>query len=275
MADQSDVANALLALAASAVYPGGLAAPSVAGVPVRLYRGWPDPETLAADLRNGAAQISIFPEPEGEVNTTRYLPAAHRIPRLTPPLVASVSGTTATFSGSVAAGVLAGLLVDGASFVYVAQANDTPALVAAALALQVMAVRPAYAQGASVTVPGALHLIARTAAPYPMTQELKRQRQKFRLTGWCPSPELRDALMPALDQALAATPFLALADGSAARLRFVASRSSDQDEMAFLYRRDLIYSAEYPTLAATSLPGMLFADVTLGSATSVGVTLTL
>lgn len=78
MADQSDVAEALLGLATAAVYPGGPAAPSVAGVPVRLYRGWPDPETLAADLRAGAAHVSVFPEPRGEVNTTRYLPNPHR-----------------------------------------------------------------------------------------------------------------------------------------------------------------------------------------------------
>jgi hypothetical protein len=275
MADQSDVAEALLACATAAVYPGGLAAPSVAGVPVRLFRGWPDPETLARDLRAGAAQVSILPEPEGEVNTTRYLPTPRRRQRLSPPLTATVEGTVVTFSGSVQAGLLAGILVDGASFVHVASATDTPGLIAAALAAAVMTVRPAYAQGARLAVPGALSLIARTALSYAARRELKRQRQNFRLTGWCPSPEVRDALLPALDQALAATPFLPLADGSAARLRFVRSRSSDQEEMAFLYRRDLIYAAEYPTLAETSLAGMLFADVTLGPAAGVGISLTL
>lgn len=186
-----------------------------------------------------------------------------------------MSGTTVTFAGSVSAGLLAGVRVDGVSFVYAATARDTPALIAAALALQVMAVRPAWTEGASLTIPGALSLIARTAAPYPAQRELKRQRQTFRLTGWCPSPAIRDALLPALDQALAASPFLTLADGSAARLRFVRAESSDQDEMAFLYRRDLIYAAEYPTLATAPLPGMLFADVTLGPAAGIGTTLTL
>ena len=61
-----------------------------------------------------------------------------------------------------------------------------------------------------------------------------------------------------LDAAFAATPFLGLPDGSAARLAYVATTSFDQHEDAGLYRRDLVYSVEFPTTQTTTQPAMLF-----------------
>ena len=49
-----------------------------------------------------------------------------------------------------------------------------------------------------------------------------------------------------------------LADGSYARLLFVGSTAQDNTADATLYRRDLTYSAEYPTTLALMTPAMLF-----------------
>jgi hypothetical protein len=39
----------------------------------------------------------------------------------------------------------------------------------------------------------------------------------------------------------------------------------DEAQTAQLYRRDLIYTAEYPTIARETLPAMLFGDLVLNA----------
>ncbi len=95
--------------------------------------------------------------------------------------------------------------------------------------------------------------------------EIRRQQQSFRITAWCPTPALRDATCAAVDDAFAATPFLTLADGSAARLRFTSTTTFDQSQDAALYRRDLLYSVEFPTTQAATQPAMLFGTVGIGA----------
>jgi hypothetical protein len=89
-------------------------------------------------------------------------------------------------------------------------------------------------------------------------QEIKRQVQEFRITLWCPSPAIRDAAGSLIDGALADLPFIALADGSSARLIYLGSDVDDGAADATLYKRTLRYSAEYPTTLAQIEPAMLF-----------------
>lgn len=63
MADQTDVADALVTISAVAVYPNGTAQPSVAACDIIVYQGWPNPQTLDADLAAGKCHISVFPQP--------------------------------------------------------------------------------------------------------------------------------------------------------------------------------------------------------------------
>ena len=76
---------------------------------------------------------------------------------------------------------------------------------------------------------------------------------------------MRDAACEAIDVAYAATPFLTLADGSAARLRFVSTTTFDQRQDAALYRRDLNYTVEFPTTQVAIQPSMLFGTLGLGA----------
>ena len=259
MASQADVEQALAALATTTLYPSGPSAGSAIGATVRLYRGWPNAAALAADFAAGQVTVTVFSVP----GTTRYPLAATVTPAI-PALTASVTGYTATFSGTASAGQLAGMLVEGRSYVHRTATGDTPPLVAAILAAAVTATRPALANGASITTPGAVPL-ARTAADGMATSEVRRQVQTFRVTAWCPTPDLRDATCDVLDPAFAATPFLTLADNSAARLTFVNTTTFDQREDAALYRRDLLYTVEYATTLAASQPSMLFGTVALGT----------
>ena len=266
MPAQSDAENALVQLAAAALYPNGVNAASVIPATIRLYRGWPNATALDADLAAGRVNVTVFPVPGATRNTTRYSPGWLPDP-VTPTLTASVRGATATFAGTAHPGQLAGLLVDAVPYVHRTTAGDTPALVAATLAAAISPTRIVLASEASVTIPSATTLVARTAADTTNAQELRRQQQEFRITAWCPTPDLRDAACEAIDIAYAATPFLTLAGGSPARLRFVSTTTFDTRQDAALYRRDLLYTVEYPTTQLAIEPSMLFGALGLGAAT--------
>ena len=263
MADQADAELALALLAANALYPAGLAGPSAIGAATRIFRGWPNAAALDNDLAAGRVNVTVFPAPGATRVTTRY-PAIAQATPATPSLTVSVAGSVATFAGSAAAGQLAGLLVEGRPYVHRTGPNESLALVAAILAAAIAANRPATASFASVSVPGATP-IARTSADALATTELRRQAQAFRVTAWCPTPDLRDAACAVLDPAFAATPFLSLADGSPARLAYVSTTTFDQSQDAGLYRRDLLYTVEFPTTLAVIQPSMLFGALGLGA----------
>jgi hypothetical protein len=71
VADLDDVLNAFVTLCQSALYPNGVPGGSVAGIPVKIFPGWPIPQDLNKDIAAGKAQVSVYARPE-EKNTTRY-----------------------------------------------------------------------------------------------------------------------------------------------------------------------------------------------------------
>jgi hypothetical protein len=266
MADQSDVETALVAAVTAALYPPGANGTSIVGPACRVFRGWPNSAALDADLAAGRVNVTVFPVEGAARNTTRFTnewqAAAPR-----PQLTARVDGQVASFAGTAALGQTAGLLVNAQAYVVRMQAGYTPELVAAALGALVANDTPAVVNGATVTIPGAWRLVARTAADATAMQELRRQEQVFRISAWCPTPALRDAVCSSVDGALSANRFIGLADGSTGRYRFRGTTTFDQSQDASLYRRDLLYAVDYPTTATATQPSMLFGDLTLGGAT--------
>lgn len=256
MPDQSDVEVALAEEIAAALYPEGPAEPSALGPELRIYRGWPQPQLLSADLAAGRINVTVQPVTGSARNTTR-LPDDWNADPAVPTLTATVQDATATFAGNAAPGQLAGLLVDGAAHVHRTRPGDTPALVAASLAASVRQARPAQLAGSSVTVPGVGRLLARIVADSPATRELRRQDATFRITAWCPTPELRDQASAFIDAAFADRRTLDVA-GEPCRLRYVGTSSSDEGQSSNLYRRDLLWQVEYPTTIRVQLPTQLF-----------------
>jgi hypothetical protein len=258
MADQADVETALTAIVSNALYPAGTAAASITGNVCRVYRGFPAAPALAADLAAGVLHATVLAG-SAVKNVTRYPRIWKTVAPVAASLTVEVGPQTATFAGSCAVGQLAGVAVNGALFPYAVQANDTPATVASNLAalLRDSGWLVEYA-GASITIPGAELFTARVVTGAGALQEIKRQAQDFRVTLWCPSPASRDLAAPAVDEALAEQKFIALADGSYARLIFLGSDVVDEAEDATLYKRDLRYSAEYPTTLSQITPAMLF-----------------
>lgn len=272
MADLSDVEQTLVSLLSAALYPNGAGTIAANGAVNRVYRGWPEAAALDADLASGCVNVTVFPEAGGR-NTTRGLNEWLDLARTAPTLKAAVAGNAVTFSGSADPGQLVGILADGASYVHPTGPNETPALVAADLAALMREDRIVLLSGSSVVVPGAARLLARVVAAQPAMMQTRRQEQRFRISCWCPDPVLRDATSAIVDAALAQLAFIALPDGSAGRIRYHGGTVRDEAEAAFLYRRDLIYTVEYPTTTVASLPRMLFGDLTLHSAEQVSVTL--
>jgi hypothetical protein len=265
MADQSDVENVLVTLAATALYPQGTSAPSVAGADCRIYRGWPNSAALDADLAAGKINVTVFPGTGAGRTTTRYAQEWVGTPAQ-PGLTMLVSGNTVTLGGTAGPGQLAGLLIDGQSYVYRNKAGDTPVLVAANLATLVRANAIVQLSGAVISIPGAGKLLARIVADAPALYETRRQNQSFRVICWCPTPKMRDATAIAIDGSLASIHFVNFPDTTVGRLVYLGTTVFDQSQDALLYRRDLLYSVEYPTVLAVSQPAMLFGDLAINAA---------
>jgi hypothetical protein len=265
MADQADVENALVAAISGALYPNGTEAQGIVSQAVKIYRGWPNTTALRADLTAGVLNVTVFPVPHTTRNTTRWASGSLAVGTVVATLTAVTAGTNVTFGGVASVGQLAGILADGVAFVHRTTSGDTPELVAQTLGAMIATRRTALVSGATVTVPGAGQVIGRTVADQPVVAWTRNQTQQFRVSCWCPDPPSRDAVAAAIDGALASVAFIAFADGSSGRLRYVATTEFDQSQDAALFRRDLVFAVDYPTTLKQSRPAMIFGNATLGA----------
>jgi len=256
MPDQADVEDALAAAVAGTLYPAGAEQASAVGTDCRVYRGWPTAAALEADLASGVAHVSVQPMPAGFRDATRFLGEWQgSVPPVT--LTAAVAGELVSFAGTASAGQVAGVRVDGVPHAYRVRAGDTPGVVAAVLAELVRTVRPAELHGDGFLLPGSVGIAARVVADGVGGTELRRQRAGFRVTAWCPDPATRDRVAGCVDAGLAAIRFLDVG-GWGCWLRLSGGSVVDANSVAGVWRRDLLYSVEYPTVAPGALPSMLF-----------------
>jgi hypothetical protein len=253
MADLSDVSTALTTLIAATLYPNGIGQPSVVGVGVKVYPGWPNPGQLDADLRATppVCHVSIFPRPE-ERNTTRFAPDWKPVSVNTPTLTLTIAGQAITVGGAVPPANNphnAMVFANGKPYVYTVLPADSLASVAAALAaLIVVDIAGTSVAGAVVTLPNSARLNgARVGVTGSSMRELRRQERSFQIGIWADTPAHRDAIAGAIDPVLAFTTFLTMPDTSAARLVYKGSAISDQFQKDCLFRRDLTYMVEYAT----------------------------
>ena len=265
MPDLSDVEAAMARIVTTVLYPNGLSEASVIGAVCRVYRGWPSPTTLNTDLANGTVNVTVAPDSDVGNTTTRFA-LEWAVPGEPPTLVADAEDTSVTLSGIGGAGQSIGVLVDSATYIYRVQDGDTPAIVAAVLAAMIRSTRPAHLQGASISVPGAYRVIARVVRDGRGFKEVRRQQRDLRVISWCPSPELRDRVSTLVDHAFAARDFLEFPDEITARLTYRGTSVYDQAQNSQLFRRDLIYTVEYPTILEDQIPAMLFGDLALNTA---------
>lgn len=256
MPDRADVEQAVAKLVADGLYPNGADSDSAVGVVCRVYRGWPVPGALDADLAQGVVHVTVQSISGVLRDRTRFSQEWQGITPA-PTMGAFVDGETVGFQGDPGIGQVAGVLVDGQSYVYRLRHGDTAALVAAVLAAQIRLDRPAIASEATIDLPGGRGLVARIVADGQGGRELRRQEAGFRVTLWCPDPATRDTVARAVDLALAQLTFLDVG-GWACHVRLAGGSSTDEGSASGAWRRDLLYSIEYPTVLSETLPAMLF-----------------
>ncbi len=233
MADLSDVEIALATTVTQALYPQGIAAPSSVGAECRIYRGWPLPTALTNDLKRGIANVTVFPAAEPGRLTTRFTDGRQDA-GVGATLSLAVSGNTVTFGGSGGAGQTVGLVVDGRTYVYIVQAGDTPASVAANLASLARVDYIATLTGSSITIPAAGFFNARVVSDALWRQEIRRQSCSFHIACWCPSAQSRDKIAIAIDQIFASMAFLSFSDGSVGRISYEGTTVTDRGEDVLL-----------------------------------------
>ncbi len=256
MPDRADVEQALAAFVAGTLYPNGTGSDSAVGAVSRVYRGWPVNVALETDLARGAVHVTIQPVSGSMRDRTRY-PQDWQGSQPVTTLQASVNGGVIQFSGVGAVGQAVGVMLGGQTYVHRAADGDTPERIAGALAGLIGANWPVQVNGASVTVLGVQGIVARVVCDGQGGQELRRQEAGFRVTLWCPDPTTRDTVAGAIDLAMAGITFLDVL-GWGCRVRVSGGTSTDEGAAGGVWRRDLLYSIEYPTATTQALPAMLF-----------------
>ena len=269
MADISDVEQACADLVTSIVYPNGISGASIVGALCRVYRGWPSTQTLNTDLNAGAINLTVVSDNEPGRTTTRHLPVWHTT-IIQPGVTVTTDGQQVTLSGEPHVGDLVGVLIDGTAYPYRVQDGDTAELVASHMNQLIGADRLSMVANATITIPGARLISARAVRDQNASFESRRQEKDLRIICWCPSPAMRDAIAAAIDGAFSQIAFLPLPDATSARILYRNTASYDQSQSASLYRRDLLYTAEFSTMATVSQPSLLFGSSTLNSNTTYG-----
>jgi hypothetical protein len=257
MADISDVEQAVADAITASLYPGGSTQSSIVGSLCRIYRGWPSAATLNTDLAAGAVNVSVVTDNDSGKTTTRYLPDWEYTP-LQPGIAATATTSSIIVDGTPGVGDVIGALVDGYAYAYRIQSGDSTDQVAANLAQLIETNRVALVYGTQIDLPGARSVVVRTVRDCPASFESRRQEKDVRIICWCPSPEVRDTVATVIDAALNQVNFLTLADNTTARIIYRNTASYDQAQNALLYRRDLVYTAEYPTVMNLEQPSMIF-----------------
>lgn len=259
MADQSDIEATLASQISAILYPAGTTSPSVLGSLCRIYRGWPNAAALNTDLASGNITVTVHPG-EAFRNTTRHIDPPTPLALISPTLAVTTDATTATITGTSNLGQVVGLLIDNQAFVHRTTVGDSPDSIASTLAGYIGTQRTASASQATITIPGARLIIGRVVADQQTLTTTRRQSQDFRISLWCPDPVSRDTAASLIDTALSAQTFIALPDGTTARIRVVRNVTFDQSQNANLYRRDLVLDADYATTITTTVPALIFGN---------------
>ena len=247
MADLSDVTAYLASTIAALIYPNGTASPSVINAPVKVFEGWPVPDVLEADLKNGVSSVSIFPMQGSTATVFQQLDLPYLI---TPPvhaLTLGIASNVVTVTGTPASGQYVTVKVNSRQ-VY-SRVGTTAAAILAALQADIVVDYPGTtATATTLTIIGATQLSVLQGAPATMAQVTHRQKQSIMVTVWAPDPQKRSALCNAIDIGVKGQIRATLADTSEAIILYEKTNVIDDFQAMASYRRDLIYTAEYATL---------------------------
>jgi hypothetical protein len=249
MADLTDVEAKIVSIIDAAIYPNGDTQPSAMpnATAVKIGRGWPLPAALDADLAAQKATITVFPLGGSAIRTFQILNETYVISAAAVTSVATVNGEGITVSGTLSQGEFLTVIIDDA--VICSQTGANVAAMLAALATQVQGFGyAAVATATTLTVPFGHSMVVRQGGQAVMGRVIHRQIHSIMVTVWAPNDTIRTAAAILADVALKENIKITMPDTSQCLLRYSRTASSDAQEKANLYRRDLIYDAEFATV---------------------------
>jgi len=269
MANVLDVADALVSLIASAIYPDGTDNPSVfGGIDCKISSGWPMPAQLDTDLSAGLVNISVYNKPGMGRNVTvngdqDWVQKIAPVPTLT----AVISGQTVTIGGTVSVPQLVAVLVQNKQYVYVVQSGDTLALVAQGVLALLQADYPSASRsGAVITMPSSANIkAARIGAEGASLRTHRRQEESFRIIIWSGSPALRATVAAFVEGVLAPVRFIPMPDHSVCRIVFTDSSYHDELQSTLIYRYDIGYKCTFSVVETQRQMQLVSVEMTLTS----------
>ncbi|GEM_PF-488793 len=289
MADISDITAYLAQTAADACYPNGVSQPSVAGIDIIIFEGWPISETLDLDLtgqqlgsggipvpRPGGvrANVSVFPMQGTNTPIPQILDSTYVVTPAVFGLAASCAQNQTTSVWAVtltgAPGAAEFLTIELDQY-YVASAGGANiAAILSALAAQINAfpslTNPlvtgytATVSGNVLTIHGAVYCIARLGANAMLGKVIHKQRQSVMVTVWAPDHVSRSTIAAAIDILIKKHLVVTMPDTSMAEICYNRTNVTDEHEPVACYRRDLIVLADYATVEL--FPGTVITSVT-------------
>jgi len=276
MADLSDVTAYLANAASTAVYPNGTSQPSVAAMDCRIYEGWPMPDQLDRDMlgqmlsgtppmpvtRPGGAvaNVSVFPMQGTGIGVYQQQDDTYVI---TPPTISSsftLVGNLITVSGQIAVGEYLTLVIDNAAVCSQTGANTAAMLAALAAEAISKGYAGTVATATTLTVPFGHSLVVRQGGAAVLGKVTHRQRHSIMVTVWAPTEAVRSTIAAAVDNAIKNKIKVAMPDTSQALIIYNRTNVLDDRQSTAIYRRDLIYDAEYATVF--EFPGFVITSVT-------------
>ena len=295
IADLSDITGYLAQTAANACYPNGTSQPSVAGIDILIYEGWPISERLDLDLTGQMLGSGLTPTPRPcgvRANVSVYPMQGTNTPIpqilnetyvIVPPVYGLVATNVELYGGPktwkitlTGAPTPTEFLTIELDNYYVASSSGVDiASILGALASQINAfpslinpATPGYVatvSGNSLTIIGqgiglAGYCIARLGVQATLGRVLHKQRQSIMVSVWAPDHESRTKIAAAIDILIKKNITVTMPDTSMALICYNRTNLTDEHEPVACYRRDLIVWADYATLE--EFPGTVITSVT-------------
>jgi hypothetical protein len=265
VADISDVTRLLETLATSAIYPNGATSPSIANMDVRIFEGWPIPAQLDLDMagqvlagtppvptprpRGKVANVSIYPMPGATANVFQILDDTYTIVNPNYGLAAPiVTDDKITVTGAPVPGEYLTIILDNANVA----SSSQPTLVGILNDLVAQVKTLGYSATtdgvSSITIDGWAYMTVRQGSVGTLAKVTHRQRAGVMVTVWAPDHTTRTTLAAAIDVLVKQNLVNSLPDTSQCVLTYDRTNLSDEMQAQTIYRRDLVYEAEYATL---------------------------
>lgn len=244
--------------------------------------GWPASTQLTEILANAQSQVSLYML-EGGKQDTRYPPEWVSIAQPNVPLIATVSGGTVTFSGSVVAGLnihtFVGNILQDAYYQTVLEDNLASVATHVASAINALAISGVTAtpSGNGLSVTGSYSLACNIgASSVAIAREAHLWQRCVQISIWAPDPNTRYAMTDPILSSIGTidNSFLTLSNGMTMRIYNSGRQSWNKDKLQLsysCYQAHYIFDVEYYSIAQTTSSQIesLEQDVSLNGASAI------